>query len=1061
MHHFISYSSFDALDFALSLADSLVMGPPTIPCWIDKRNLINGIDWDTQIDDSIRICESLIFVMTKDSVKNTSICKNEWSQALTYKKPIIPVRLHNDAVLPFRLNSRQYIDFSINSSVGLARLRQHLLWLLTPEGQLQCLKDRLNDAHRYLDRVENESRDRVEKEIEELQEEINRLEKIRENPETAAAQSQQSIKVRLDSERQPIPQVEMGKRVKFVHQPPMFAPPHFQDRFVETGVVADFLKNDSRRIITLIGRGGIGKTAMICRLMKSLEQGILPDDRGKFDVGGMVYLHETGLNKIGFANLFGDLCILLPREIANNQEKIYKDGQRSVRFKMFSLLEEFRAEPVIVLLDNLENAIDPETCTFIEEDLRDALLALLEAPHHPVKIIITTRIPPRDILLIHPERQQTLHLDSGLGSPFAENILRALDSDGSLGIRDAPDSILTKIREYTRGFPRALEIFCGSLTADISTTVEELLSKIQNVPDQKIVEILVGEAFSRLDKNAQIVMQALAIFSRPVPAVAVDFLLQPYTPSPDSAQILNRLVNMHFVRREHGRYYMHPVDLAYALSRIPPEPQEGITAGQIYLSKRGLRKRASEYFRLIRRPREEWKNLTDIDPQLSEFELRCDAEDYETALWIVNDIDNNYLTRWGHAGMVVEMRKKLVGKLTDDSSVCVNMALLGSAYLQVGKSLKAIEYNEPALSLCQKNKDSFTEAFTLNVLAIANRRIGQISKAIEMYERSMIIDRNLASTANEAITLNNLGVAYRYLGLLSKSIEYHNQAINLQRTIHDLRDEGVSLGTQAVALRYIGQIQKAIDLSTQALEIARAENDRHWEAYHCAELGSSYLDMGDLQKGSDSLKKAVEIAHETADSHFQAVWLVRLRVKELLFGDFNAALDILKHDAELVDERENSQYMVDYRLARAMAELRSARLEESHRAIEPVLQTEYILHLLDILTVNGIVLLRQGKRKEAIRQFNATIAHADKLLKDTAQFYSAIEAKGVAACGLAICEEKMDSQYVTHATKYYSEARSIVTAPGVVKRALFFFDECAKADEHGILRSVRGKVEGN
>ena len=65
-----------------------------------------------------------------------------------------------------------------------------------------------------------------------------------------------------------------------------------------------------------------------------------------------------------------------------------------------------------------------------------------------------------------------------------------------------------------------------------------------------MVQKLVGEAFNRLDPSAQKVMQALAVYNRPVSPAAIDYLLQPHLPSIDSALVLNRLVNMHFARRE-------------------------------------------------------------------------------------------------------------------------------------------------------------------------------------------------------------------------------------------------------------------------------------------------------------------------------------------------------------------------------------------------------------------------------------------------------------------------------------------------------------------------------
>ena len=88
------------------------------------------------------------------------------------------------------------------------------------------------------------------------------------------------------------------------------------------------------------------------------------------------------------------------------------------------------------------------------------------------------------------------------------------------------------------------------------------------LPEQ-VVQAYVGEAFNRLDVNAQKVMQALAVYNRPVTPAAVDYLLAPHIPAIDSAPILQRLANMHFARKESGRFYLHPVDREFAFGLIP------------------------------------------------------------------------------------------------------------------------------------------------------------------------------------------------------------------------------------------------------------------------------------------------------------------------------------------------------------------------------------------------------------------------------------------------------------------------------------------------------------
>src|SRR5206468_5535 len=116
--------------------------------------------------------------------------------------------------------------------------------------------------------------------------------------------------------------------------------------------------------------------------------------------------------------------------------------------------------------------------------------------------------------------------------------------------------------------------------------------------------VLVGEAFSRLEPAAQRVMQALAIYARPVTPTAVDYLLQPYLPGVNSAPVLNRLVNMQFTRKEGASYYLHPVDREHALTQVPlGEIGDRNQAESAPFTQFALRHRAAEFFKKTRLPR--------------------------------------------------------------------------------------------------------------------------------------------------------------------------------------------------------------------------------------------------------------------------------------------------------------------------------------------------------------------------------------------------------------------------------------------------------------------------
>ena len=85
----------------------------------------------------------------------------------------------------------------------------------------------------------------------------------------------------------------------------------------------------------------MGKTALVCRLLKALEAGHLPDDLGPLRPDGIVYLSATGTRRINVPNLFADLCKLLPDATAAGLDAVYRNPQASTEAKMAALLAEF------------------------------------------------------------------------------------------------------------------------------------------------------------------------------------------------------------------------------------------------------------------------------------------------------------------------------------------------------------------------------------------------------------------------------------------------------------------------------------------------------------------------------------------------------------------------------------------------------------------------------------------------------------------------------------------------------------------------------------------------
>ncbi len=746
-HHFLSYSRTEGEAHASRLREALRAATPSFTVWMDCHDARPGQAWDVEIDDAIRTCTSLLFIMTADSVDSRSVCKKEWSRALSFKKPIIPLLFERRLEVPFLLQDRQYIDCTGSFEEAVARLCQHLAWLTSPAGVLHTLKDRLADARRDLRRAADPAeRQRAEEDVAALEEQVGEQQRLVDDPKAAARTAQEAIARGMEHDRQARPTVAPATRLRFVNPPPTVAPAYFQGRQTEMGLLAGFLADDAVRLVWVVGRGGVGKTTLVCRTLATPPAGTELLDRARMledcggdgellrelcqvfqaevprclaevqgsyrnqdarhlataahrlcgmlrpvspvaselaaelercaireqppwwstaarplveqlettvgevlrqvreflsaglsILGGVVCLGGNSAHRVSLANFLADLGQLLPAEKVAELGALFKNPQANLETRMRSLLAAPFAGRVALLLDSFEDLIDLETQQISDAEVAGALRAILTLPPHPVKVIVTTRLVARDLALVQPARQARLDLDEGLPSPHAENVLRAMDVDGKLGLKAAPAELLAEARRRTGGYPRALEALFAILSADRGTSLRELLAGDSPLPEN-VVEALVGEAFDRLDGRSQQVMQALGVYARPVTAAAVDYLLQPYLPGLSSRAVLGRLVNLRLAHKEEDRYGLHPADRAYALGRVPWGQRQDRAAGESPpFTQLALLRRAADYFREVRQPHAAWQGPPELNPYLAELDLRQAAQDHEAVAALLQE----------------------------------------------------------------------------------------------------------------------------------------------------------------------------------------------------------------------------------------------------------------------------------------------------------------------------------------------------------------------------------------------------------------------------------------
>jgi tetratricopeptide (TPR) repeat protein len=579
-----------------------------------------------------------------------------------------------------------------------------------------------------------------------------------------------------------------------------------------------------------------------------------------------------------------------------------------------SLLEAFPSGRVVLLLDNFEDVVDATTMAIRDEELRAALSALLASPQHAVKVILTTRVAARDLALVQPGRQTRFDLDEGLPEPFAENILREMDADGKLGLREASAGLLAKARERTCGYPRALEALFAILSADRDSTLSELVNTGGPLPEN-VVKELVGEAFSRLEQSTQYVMQALAIYGRPVTPAAIDFLLQPYLPGINSAVLLNRLVNMHFIRKAAGRYYLHPVDRAYALDRVPKEGKPVSAAGEPKFAAFALLHRAADYFREVRLPSESWKSIEDVAAHLAEFELRIEAQEHDEAAKALLEI-NSICQTWGHYKLLIANHEHLRDRLSDPRLKRDCAGSLGNAYASVGAYGDAIRSYRKALEISDVPHRELDDAWMRHGMSWCYNELGQLSYAAEVGEQALAAalqngDRDLTAGA-----LSNLGWYYGKLGLTNRAIDCSKQALEIYESEGNRINTGIVLSNLAGLLIDEECYPEAIKRALESIAVGYQFNAPILLNWSGGFLALAHLCMGEL----DLARSAAESARENDEPEnnpnlFLLLGIIALKQKESVVAREAFGSAVMHADAMLARSAGNFNSLYSKALA--------------------------------------------------------------------------------------------------------------------------------------------------
>ncbi len=124
---FMSYAHVDKHTLVVPLVETLRDGG--YDPWFD-HSLIPGKPWKKQLLEAIERCDAFVYAMTPESLAS-EWCLWELKQAVDLGKPIIPIRLQSNTILPDWLSQLQWVDFTEGSTLQAVAKLLHGLRIAT------------------------------------------------------------------------------------------------------------------------------------------------------------------------------------------------------------------------------------------------------------------------------------------------------------------------------------------------------------------------------------------------------------------------------------------------------------------------------------------------------------------------------------------------------------------------------------------------------------------------------------------------------------------------------------------------------------------------------------------------------------------------------------------------------------------------------------------------------------------------------------------------------------------------------------------------------------------
>ncbi|CAN5595836.1 hypothetical protein BH23CHL2_BH23CHL2_11880 [soil metagenome] len=615
--------------------------------------------------------------------------------------------------------------------------------------------------------------------------------------------------------------------------------------------VIDLLQDNTTRLITLTGPGGVGKT----RLALEVAEQVRADVSSRASFVPLAPINDFSLVLPTIAQAIG----------------LTETGDAGIRAM---LLERLGTQPWLLVLDNLEHILD------VAPDLAELLaacpqLTMLVTTRAPLRIRAEHEFPVRPLALPDLSRIPTPEEVENVSSVqlFLE---RARAAVPGFELTQANCAAVAAICRRLDGLPLALELVAARIRA---MSPIELLARLDHVlpllaggsrdmpQRQQTMQAAINWSYQLLESGQQALFRRLSVFHGGWSLEAAEAVAGwGEILAADVVDLLMDLVEQSLViaevtAAESTRYRMLEPIRQFAEQHVE-EAGETVSIGDRHLDwSLSLAQRSAteiigpaqqEWLERLEREHDNMRAAmawSELDRSRAERGLRL-----ATALWRFWET-RGHLTegrRWlehaleaaddvpaatradalnaagnlahdqgesERAAALIEESLQLRREIGDIEGMAKSLNDLGNIILNQGDYQSAVSYYEEALSHFREAATEWGAAIPLNNLGIVLGQCGDYGRATELLEEALDIWERLGETAFRARALDGLGEIARMQGNLDRAQELHQTSLALRQELGDPRGIAVTLNNLGLVARYRREYGEAVRLIKQSLEI--------------------------------------------------------------------------------------------------------------------------------------------------------------------------------------------------------------------------------------------------